>query len=93
MTALVQRVRRTGPLVSRIVAALFGSYGIATLFSLAVLALPISKPQAVLTGQLASFAIYTGAVIWVFAVRRASTAWIGLLIVAAALAPLAWSVS
>ena len=45
-----------------------------------------------LTGQLASFAIYAGSVIWVFAVRRASTAWIGLLIVAAALAPLAWSV-
>ena len=93
MTALTQQVRRTGPLVSRIVAALLGGYGVATLFALAVLALPISKPQAVLTGQLASFAIYAGVVIWVFAVRRASTAWIGLLIVAAALAPLAWSVS
>ncbi|MCG6203213.1 DUF3649 domain-containing protein [Rhodopseudomonas sp. HC1] len=91
MTALAERARRTGPLVSRIVAALLGGYGIAVLFSLAVLALPISKPQAVLTGQLASFAIYAGAVIWVFAVRRALTAWIGLLIVAAALAPLAWS--
>lgn len=91
MIALTRRAWRIGPLVSRIVAALFGSYGLATLFSLAVLALPISKPQAVLTGQLASFAIYAGAVIWVFAVRRASTAWIGLLIAAAILAPLAWS--
>ncbi|RJF74301.1 DUF3649 domain-containing protein [Rhodopseudomonas palustris] len=93
MTAVAERVRRTGPLISRIVAALLGGYGIAALFSLAVLALPISKPQAVLTGQLASFAIYAGAVIWVFAVRRALTAWIGLLIVAAALAPLTWLAS
>ncbi len=93
MTAVAERVRRTGPLISRIVAALLGGYGIAALFSLAVLALPISKPQAVLTGQLASFAIYAGAVIWVFAVRRALAAWIGLLIVAAALAPLTWLAS
>ncbi|WP_322516404.1 DUF3649 domain-containing protein [Rhodopseudomonas palustris] len=93
MTTLLRRARTTGPLVSRIVAALLGGYALAALFSVAVLALPISKPQAVLTGQLASFAIYAGAVIWVFAVRSALKAWIGLLIVAAALAPLAWSVS
>ena len=58
-----------------------------------MLALPISKPQAVLTGMLASFAIYAGAVIWVFAVRSALKAWAGLIIVAAALSPLVWSVS
>ncbi|MFZ5740186.1 MAG: DUF3649 domain-containing protein [Pseudomonadota bacterium] len=92
MTAL-RRARVIGPLVSRIVAALLGGYALAALFSVAVLALPLSKPQAVLTGQLASFAICAGAVIWVFAVRSALKAWIGLLIVAAALAPLAWSVS
>ncbi|ABD08220.1 conserved hypothetical protein [Rhodopseudomonas palustris HaA2] len=91
MTAL-RRARVIGPLVSRIVAALLGGYALAALFSVAVLALPLSKPQAVLTGQLASFAICTGVVIWVFAVRSALKAWIGLLIVAAALAPLAWSV-
>lgn len=93
MISLLHRVRSTGPLIARIVAALFGGYALAALVSVAVLALPISKPQAVLTGQLASFAVCTGAVIWVFAVRSALKAWIGLLIVAAALAPLAWSVS
>ena len=93
MTALAHRVFATGPLLSRIVAALFGGYGLAALFSVAVLALPISKPQAVLTGMLASFAIYAGAVIWVFAVRSAWKAWAGLLIVAAPLALAAWSVS
>jgi len=92
MTSLAHKVRATGPLVSRIVAALFGGYVLAALFSVAVLALPMSKPQAVLTGMLASFLIYAGAVIWVFAVRSALKAWLGLLIVAAPLALAAWSV-
>jgi hypothetical protein len=92
MTSLAHKVRATGPLVSRIVAALFGGYVLAALFSVAVLALPMSKPQAVLTGMLASFLIYAGAVIWVFAVHSALKAWVGLLIVAAPLALAAWSV-
>jgi uncharacterized protein DUF3649 len=92
MTALVHRLRSTGPLISRIAAALFGGYALAALFSVAVLALPMSKPQAVLTGMLASFAIYAGAVIWVFAVRSALKAWVGLIIVAVPLSLAAWSV-
>jgi hypothetical protein len=93
MNAVVQRVRSTGPLISRIVAALFGGYALAALSSVAVLALPMSKPQAVLTGMLASFAIYAAAVIWVFAVRSALKAWVGLVIVAVPLSLAAWSVS
>ncbi|HYJ18972.1 MAG TPA: DUF3649 domain-containing protein [Burkholderiales bacterium] len=93
MNAVLHRVRSTGPLISRIIAALFGGYALAALSSVAVLALPLSKPQAVLTGMLASFLIYAGAVIWVFAVRSALKAWAGLIIVAVALLPLAWSVS
>ena len=93
MNSLVHRVRSTGPLISRIVAALFGGYALAALSSVAVIALPLSKPQAVLTGMLASFAIYAGTVIWVFAVRSALKAWAGLIIVATALLPLAWTVS
>jgi len=93
MNSLAHRVRSTGPLISHIVAALFGGYALAALSSVAVLALPLSRPQAVLTGMLASFAIYAGAVIWVFAVRSALKAWAGLIIVAVALLPLAWSVS
>ena len=93
MNARLHRVVATGPLISRILAALFGGYAVAALASVAVLALPISKPQAVLTGMLASFAIYTGAVIWVFAVRSALKAWTGLIVVAAPLLLAAWSVS
>ncbi|WP_223677541.1 DUF3649 domain-containing protein [Azospirillum agricola] len=85
-------IRGIGPLVSRIVAALFGGYALAALASVAVLALPMSKPQAVLTGMLASFAVYAGAVIWVFAARSAPRAWTGLLVVAAPLLLAAWSV-
>jgi hypothetical protein len=93
MNALAQRVRSTGPLISRIVAALFGGYALAALSSVAVLALPMSKPQAVLSGMLASFAIYAAAVIWVFAVRSALRAWAGLIVVAVPLSLAAWSVS
>lgn len=93
MNAIAHRVLSMGPLISRIIAALFGGYALAALASVAVLVLPISKPQAVLTGMLASFAIYTGAVIWVFAVPSAGKAWAGLLIVAAPLALAAWSVT
>lgn len=93
MSYLTHQVRSAGPLISRIVAALFGGYAVAALASVAVLALPMSKPQAVLTGMLASFIIYACAVIWVFAVRSATKAWMGLVIVAALLLPAAWSVS
>ncbi|WP_454620603.1 DUF3649 domain-containing protein [Bradyrhizobium cenepequi] len=93
MNFLIHRLRSTGPLISRIVAALLGGYALAALSSVAVLALPMSKPQAVLTGMLASFAIYAGAVIWVFAVRSALKAWAGLIVVAVPLSLAAWSVS
>jgi hypothetical protein len=92
MNSVGNWARNIGPLFSRIVAALFGGYALAALGSVAVLALPMSKPQAVLTGMLASFAIYAGAVIWVFAVRSALRAWAGLLVVAAPLLLAAWSV-
>jgi hypothetical protein len=93
MTDLIHRLRSAGPLISRIVAALFGGYALAALGSVAALALPMSKPQAVLTGMLASFAIYAGVVIWVFAVRSALKAWAGLIVMAVPLSLAAWSVS
>ncbi|ALA82686.1 TPA: DUF3649 domain-containing protein [Stenotrophomonas maltophilia] len=70
------------PLVSRILAALFGGYALAALCSIAALALPIDGRQAVFTGMLASFLLYAGAVVWVFAVRSAWRAWLGLVIAA-----------
>ena len=85
-------MRSVGLLVSRIVAAILGGYALAALSSVAALALPMDRAQAVLTGMLASFAVYAGAVVWVFAVRSAWRAWAGLLTVAAPLLLAAWSV-
>jgi hypothetical protein len=73
------RLRAVGPVASRILAAVFGGYALAALVSVAAIALPISATQAVLVGQLSSFAVYAGAVIWVFAVRSARRAWLGLI--------------
>ncbi len=86
MSAVLDRCRRVGPLVSRIVAAILGGYVLGALASVAALALPMARPQAVMTGMLASFLFYTGAVIWVFLARSATRAWTGLI---AACVPLA----
>jgi len=92
MIAIVDRARRVGPLISRIVAAVLGGYALAALGSVAALALPMDRAQAVIAGMLASFAIYAGAVVWVFAVRSALRAWVGLLAAAVPLSLAAWSV-
>lgn len=92
MSTLPAKILGIGPLVSRIVAAVFGGYALAALASVAAVALPIARPQAVLTGMLASFVVYAGAVVWVFAVRSARRAWAGLLVAAVPLGLAAWSV-
>ncbi|MBU4612408.1 DUF3649 domain-containing protein [Achromobacter sp. GG226] len=92
MNSPVRRVLRHGPLASRIVAAVFGGYALAALTSVAAVSLPLSASEAVLTGMLTSFLVYTGAVIWVFAVRSARRAWAGLALAAAPLALAAWPV-
>lgn len=81
-----------GPLVSRIVAALFGGYALAALTSVAAVALPMNRTEAVFTGMLLSFVVYALAVIWVFAVRSAWRAWAGLAVAAVPLLLAAWPV-
>lgn len=80
------------PLLSRVVAALLGGYALAALTSVATLALPLARSEATFIGMLASFLVYAGAVIWVFAVRSAMRAWVGLLIAALPLLAAAWTV-
>lgn len=86
MIGLSERLRAVMPLVSRIVAAVVGGYALAGLVSVAALALPLSRSEAVLAGMQLSFIFHTLAVIWVFAVRSAFRAWTGLLLAAAPLA-------
>jgi hypothetical protein len=92
MSFLVSPLRSVFPLISRIVAAVGVGYVLAALLSVAVLALPANRIQAVIGGMLGSFAIYAGAVVWVFAVRSATRAWVGLILAALLLLPFAWSV-
>lgn len=90
MSVALHGLRRAGPLAARIVGAIVGGYALGALASMAALALPMSAPQDVITGMLASFVIYAGAVIWVFLARSARRAWAGLLLAALPLALAAW---
>lgn len=67
--------------LSRITAAVFGGYAMSQAVSIAVAAiLPISRGEGVLSAMILSFAIYTVAIIWAFAARTATRAWLGLLL-------------
>ncbi len=72
-------------LLSRALAAVFGGYaltsGVAVLLSSI---LPLSRVEAVQTATLSAFAVYTCAVIWVFAVQCLRRAWLGMLLPAIA---------
>ncbi len=87
-----QRARRIGGLLSRIVAAILGGYALAAVTSVAAVALPIARSEAVFTGLLLSFIVYTAVVIWVFAARSALLAWAGLVLAALPMLGAAWPV-
>ncbi|WP_050463805.1 DUF3649 domain-containing protein [Herbaspirillum autotrophicum] len=66
---------------SRALAAILGGYALtAVAIALLALWLPMARAEAVLTATLLSFALYAGAVIWVFAARSAWRAWFGILL-------------
>ena len=66
---------------SRAVAAILGGYALSALVA-TVMAIyfPGTRAEAAVFGMLVSFVIYTLAVMWVFAVRTALRAWLGLLL-------------
>lgn len=77
--------------LSRITAAIFGGYALTSAVVIFLGAiLPLPRSQAILAASLASFAVYTAAIVWVFAVQDNRRAWLGLLLPAAVLAPLGW---
>lgn len=61
----------------------------AALLSVASLVLPVRPSEAVFVGMMTSFLAYAGTVIWVFAVRSATRAWVGLLVATMVLLPTA----
>lgn len=65
---------------SLVLAATFGGYLLSSAVMIFIAAiLPLSRADAVITSALLSFAVYTAAIIWVFAVKNAQRAWLGLL--------------
>lgn len=66
-------------ILSRVAAAILGGFIFASAVIIALpLLLPGSRVEGVLWSTLLGFALWTGAVIWVFAARSATRAWVGL---------------
>jgi hypothetical protein len=71
--------RHAASIAQRTAAAACGGYALAAVLSICLsFVLPGPRADAVLTGLLVSFAIYTAVVIWAFAVRSVSRMWIGI---------------
>lgn len=64
---------------SRALAAIIGGYALTALATTALaIFLPLSRSEASMTATLLSFVIYTCVVLWVFATRSATRAWLGI---------------
>jgi len=80
---------------SRLIAAVFGGYGLALLSGWLIALLlvhftDIARADAVLTGMLPGFVVFAAAALWAFAARNARRAWLGLLLPAALMALPVW---
>lgn len=74
-------------LLSRTTAAVLGGYALASAGVVLLGAvLPGPRAEAVLAGTQASFALYTAAVVWAFAVPSLRRVWLGLLVPTLAMA-------
>lgn len=68
------------PILSRSAAAVLGGYALTYAVTVCLtLLLPLDRTEAMLTGAMVSFAVYTGAILWAFAASTPRRAWIGLL--------------
>lgn len=94
---LPHHLRRSGgahhrlAVASRTLAALGGGYALAAFFSTTVALLVRTPPEeAAYLGAVPSFLVFAGAVVWSFAARTATRAWLGIALPALALAALTW---
>ncbi|OUR63037.1 hypothetical protein A9Q74_02170 [Colwellia sp. 39_35_sub15_T18] len=96
MSSLLHKVNFTKPrwqVFSRVLAAVFGGYALATVASLFIAQLLIyiiEKNQAIHISIMLTFLIYAGTAMWVFAVTSARQAWVGLLKLNAILLASTW---
>lgn len=79
---------------SRLLAALAGGYLLANAVAIFLARLlllgSMARADGVLTAVFVSFLIYVGAVIWAFAARNATRAWVGLLLLSGFFGAAAW---
>lgn len=74
-------------LLSLIGAALIGGYALATAAGIFLGgALPLPRAEAALIGNLLSFVVYAGAIIWAFSIRQPLKVWLVMLVPSALLA-------
>ncbi len=74
-------------IASRFVAASVGAYALITLLQVATMAvLPVDYYKALLFSSQTGYLYWTGIIIWCFAARTATRAWVGLGVVALPLA-------
>ncbi|MBP5856546.1 DUF3649 domain-containing protein [Marivibrio halodurans] len=77
--------------LSRVAAAALGGYACAAAVSVWVSHIvPAPRVEGVTTGLLIGFAVFVGAVVWVFAATTARRAWAGVLSVTVLFAVMAW---
>lgn len=76
---------------SRVLAAVAGGY---TLCSVATVLLallwPLPQAEAVAASTMLSFTLYTAIIVWIFAVKRLKTVWLGLLAASLVCTVLSW---
>lgn len=96
MSFLIHQFNFTNPrwtVFSRILAAIFGGYALATsnaIFIGQLLLSSVGKYQAIHIGLLLTFIVYACAAMWVFSVSSASKAWLGLIKLNILLLVLTW---
>lgn len=91
MNTSTTTARHRWAVASRVAAAAFGGYALASAATvLMALLWPATRAQALLWASMLSFAVYGMAVIWVFSTRNAWRAWAGVVLATAVLAVPAW---
>lgn len=79
------------PILSRIIAAIFGGYLLTQLISIVIVAaLPASRGESLFITLMLSFTVYALTILWAFAARSVLWCWLGLLIPAIVLALPVW---
>lgn len=91
MASFSDTTRYRWAVASRVLAAVVGGYVLtSTATVLLALIWPLPQAEAVAAATILSFTLYTGVILWVFAVKRLRILWLGLVITTAFCAGLSW---